>query len=522
MEDINRNANFVQLTKPAGVVSNVFETSTEWPYTADLSRYTTHQANRQRIISIVSASISIVAGFIGVYFFLAIDYRKRVFRHQLVMFLILHDLLKAIFLLVYPTVVLANYGAYNNLEFCKASGFFTAFAIEGSDIAILSFAIHVALLVFQPNNRVKRGSNYEGGLYRYRHSVYVVSILLPIVLAAIPFVSDHGYVPLTNWCYTPSRPIWYRLALSWIPRYIIMASIVVIYCCIYRHVKKKYSEVENTLLVDDPRRRRHRFTEMFKNFMGYLFCFTLASRNDETNLHNGNRSSLQSDISNETLQHFRSRRLQAQWQMRAIFIYPVSYLLLWIFTTVVHGMDLRYGLSVKPHIWLNGTAAFMQPFNCAVDTTVFLIREKPWKITTIKVDRSQTINYDYPRWRRLISFLPLFSLPKPLEVHQSNNMSYLKTESFYVEDANLHDFSGILSGDKTFLPPNIRGHSIANSNNSIPNDILFLYTNPSMATNNNVHSINYSNKNDRKWSSATEHSESLEELDFMDFLKNEK
>lgn len=521
MEGISRNAKFVELSKPTGTVSNAFEMSSVWPYTDDLSRYTTHQADRQRIISIVSASISIVAGFIGVYFFLAIDYRKRVFRHQLVIFLILHDLIKAIFLLVYPSVVLANYGAYDDLKFCKVSGFFTAFAIEGSDIAILSFAIHVALLVYKPNQRVKRGSNYEGGLYPYRHSVYVVSVLLPIVLAAIPFVSDHGYVPLTNWCYTPSRPIWYRLVLSWIPRYIIMASIVVIYCCIYRHVKKKYSEVENTLAIDDTRRKRHRFTRKFRNIMGYLFCFTLASKNDETQLHTVHRGSLQSDISSETLQHFRSRRLQAQWQMRAIFIYPVSYLLLWIFTTVVHGMDLRYGLSVKPHIWLNGTAAFMQPFNCAVDTFVFLIREKPWKITTIKVDKSQTINYEYPRWRRLISFFPLFSLPKPLEVHQSDNMSYLKTESFCVEDANLHDFSGVLSGDKTFLPPHIQEHSNTNSSNIIPNEKSFLYLNHSSEIN-DFHTMNYSKTNDRKWSSTTEHSECFEEIDFLDFLKHEE
>lgn len=513
---MNRNAKLVQPSTSVGTISNVYETSLDWPYTANLGRYTMYQADRQRLISIVSASVSIVAGIIGIYFFLAIDYRKRVFRHQLVIFLILHDLIKAIFLLVFPATVMANIAAYEDLKFCKVSGFFTAFAIEGSDIAILSFAIHVALLVYRPNNRIKRGDNYEGGLYRYRHSVYVVSVLFPIVLAAIPFVSDHGYVPLTNWCYTPSRPIWYRLALSWIPRYIIMATIIVTYCCIYRHVTKQYSDVENALAADyGSWSRRQRFTRKFKNFMRYLFFFKLTTKNDESK--SINRSSLQSDISQETIQHFRARRMQAQWQMRAIFIYPASYLLLWIFTTIVHGMDLRFGLSVKPHIWMNGTAAFMQPFNCTVDTAVFLVREKPWKITTIKVDKSQTENYEYPRWRRLISFLPLFSLPKPMEVCQSENINYLKHEAYCVENANMHDFSGILSGQKTILTPEARGNSIA-SNNSIPNEKSFLFANVRPVT--NTRTSNYTSFNDRKWSSTTEHSESVEQLDFMDFLKH--
>lgn len=517
MEYMNRNAKLVQPSTSVGTISND-EVSLDWPYTADISRYTMYQADRQRLISIISASISIVAGFIGIYFFSAIDYRKRVFRHQLVIFLILHDFIKAIFLLVFPATVMANIAAYDDLKFCKASGFFTAFAIEGSDIAILSFAIHVALLVYRPNNRIKRGNHYEGGLYRYRHTVYVVSVLFPIVLAAIPFVSDHGYVPLTNWCYTPSRPIWYRLALSWIPRYIIMATIVVIYCCIYRHITKQYSDVENTLAADyGSRTRRQKFTRTFKNFMRYLLFFKLTTKNDKESksIH---RSSLQSDISQETLQHFRARRMQAQWQMRAIFIYPASYLLLWIFTTIVHGMDLRFGLSVKPHIWMNGIAAFMQPFNCTVDTAVFLIREKPWKITTIRLDRSQTENYKYPRWRRLISFLPLFSLPKPLEIRQSENINHLKHEAYCVENANMHDFSGILSGQKTALTLDVRGNSIAGSNNSFPNEKSFLFANVRPVIDTRTRSPISSN--DRKWSITTEHVESVDQLDFMDFLKH--
>lgn len=60
---------------------------------------------------------------------------------------------------------MAKASVYYDLNFCKVVGFFTALSIEGSDIAILSFAIHIALLVFKPNQTVKRGMSYEGDYF---------------------------------------------------------------------------------------------------------------------------------------------------------------------------------------------------------------------------------------------------------------------------------------------------------------------------------------------------------------------
>lgn len=406
---------------------------------ADLHRYTEYQADRQRVISIVSSSISIFAGLVGIYFFLAISDRKRIFRHHLIIFLILYDWMKAICLLLYPVRVLVTSKAYYDVGFCRVVGFFTAFSIEGSDLAIISFAIHLALLVYRPNDRIKRGINYEGGLYRYRYIVYPVEILLPIVLASLAFIDNLGYTPLTNWCYIPSRPIWYRLVLSWIPRYIIMVSIIIIYICIYQHVTKQYSSVGRIVgdnIIESTMKQK------LRKFMGFLMFFKFSLTDDE--IHNTNNRLQRGNINNETVQQFKTRRIQTQKQMRAIFIYPISYIFLWVFPTIVHGMDFRYGLSIRPYVWLNGIAAFMQPFNCTVDTLVFLIREKPWRITSLKVDSSLTENYKYPWWRRLLSFLPLFRLPGSLE---SRRLNYLdsKNEISTSENANSHEISSIPS-----------------------------------------------------------------------------
>lgn len=92
----------------------------------------------------------------------------------------------------------ARASVYYDLKFCKVVGQCIALSIEGSDIAILSFAIHIALLVFWPKQTIRRDTNYEGGLFRYRNYVYAISILVPILLASLAFIHDLGYTPLTT------------------------------------------------------------------------------------------------------------------------------------------------------------------------------------------------------------------------------------------------------------------------------------------------------------------------------------
>lgn len=201
----------------------------------DFSRHETHV---QRILAISSSTTSIVFCVASMYMFFAIDPRRLVFRHQLIFFLLFFDLVKACILLLYPSRVLNSYTAYFSANFCHVVGFFTATAIEGADFAILTFAIHTYLLIFRPSLNVRVGNSrrVEGGLYRYRFYIYGTSFLVPIILASLAFVNDQGYVSFVTWCYLPQRPIWYRMVLSWVPRYIIIATIFTCYSLIYFHV----------------------------------------------------------------------------------------------------------------------------------------------------------------------------------------------------------------------------------------------------------------------------------------------
>ena len=102
-----------------------------------------------------------------------------------------------------------------------------------SDLAIFMMSLHMSFQVFNPS------TSHMGpdGLYRYRWAVYACFIVLPAFDAALAFTnSGNAYLAQGALCTLPIRPFWYRLALSWIPRYLIWAYVVFIAIRIYMHV----------------------------------------------------------------------------------------------------------------------------------------------------------------------------------------------------------------------------------------------------------------------------------------------
>ncbi|KAF2265702.1 hypothetical protein CC78DRAFT_542954 [Lojkania enalia] len=117
-------------------------------------------------------------------------------------------------------------------SFCQGSGFFVQYGTETSDLAVLVIAVHSALQIFRPS-RTTRGD----GLYPYRYYVYVGVLLIPATMAGLAFVNPRsGYTAQGAFCTLPIRPFWYRLALAWIPRYLIAVIILVLAVAIYTHV----------------------------------------------------------------------------------------------------------------------------------------------------------------------------------------------------------------------------------------------------------------------------------------------
>ena len=59
-----------------------------------------------------------------------------------------------------------------------------------------------------------------------------------------------------TFCYLPARPIWYRIALSWGPRYVILCTILGIYIAVYIYTKSQFGNFDanfstNSLVSED-------------------------------------------------------------------------------------------------------------------------------------------------------------------------------------------------------------------------------------------------------------------------------
>ena len=101
--------------------------------------------------------------------------------------------------------------------------------------------MHTALTIF-----AARKANSQTGLYPYRRAAYIFLALFSISVASLAFVNPSSpYVSQGTFCYLPARPIWYRLALSWVPRYLILCIILGIYLAVYLYTKSKFGDFDD-------------------------------------------------------------------------------------------------------------------------------------------------------------------------------------------------------------------------------------------------------------------------------------
>jgi G protein-coupled receptor GPR1 len=158
---------------------------------------------------------------------------------SLIMLLILSDLTKTLWLVVFPIYDMVNGPVQSDSPLCQASGFFLTLGIEASDVAVLLIALHTGLYIF-------RGGS---GLYPYRRYAYIGFVVTPLLLTFLAFLNSPAFVNSGEFCYLPTKPSWARQALSWVPRYIIFVAILVAYGYIYIHVTglmNKYGAVSKS------------------------------------------------------------------------------------------------------------------------------------------------------------------------------------------------------------------------------------------------------------------------------------
>lgn len=172
------------------------------------------------------------------------------------MLLLAADFWKSLWYMVFPAVSVSVGGIRTGSAFCSIGGFFLQTGMEaagecgyalallilglflrktdmGIDFAILAMSVHMTIQIFHAD------SKYFGpdGLYRARYAIYVTWLITPCFMAGLAFINRSGaYLSQGAFCSLPLRPFWYRLALAWIPRYLIWGFAIVTAFRVYRHV----------------------------------------------------------------------------------------------------------------------------------------------------------------------------------------------------------------------------------------------------------------------------------------------
>jgi hypothetical protein len=79
---------------------------------------------------------------------------------------------------------------------------------------------------------------------------------VPFLFAGLAFLNPQGaYEYNAGVCWLPIQPVWYRLALSWIPRYMIFVTILVLSFTVYFHVGNQFNSFQK--LWSSSRRESH-------------------------------------------------------------------------------------------------------------------------------------------------------------------------------------------------------------------------------------------------------------------------
>lgn len=87
----------------------------------------------------------------------------------------------------------------------------------------------------------------------------------------------------------------------------------------------------------------------------------------------------------------KKRRAQIQKNLRAIFIYPLSYIGIWLFPIIADALQYNHEIKHGPVMWVTYIDTCVRPLSCLVDVIVYLFKEKPWNYSWAKTESKYLI-----------------------------------------------------------------------------------------------------------------------------------
>lgn len=162
--------------------------------------------------------------------------------------------MKSLWFVLYDLVSITTHQQLKSSSaFCQVNGFFFTMGIEAADAAVFLIALHSTVYIFWPNR-----AGGDSGLYPYRRSAFAFFALWPVLMASLAFVTGtSAYVNTGQSCYLPTKVWWYRTALSWIPRYVNLLLILLMYGSSYLYIRvmmKRYSRRNSEIPMGRPDR----------------------------------------------------------------------------------------------------------------------------------------------------------------------------------------------------------------------------------------------------------------------------
>lgn len=169
------------------------------------------------------------------------------------------DLIRSTWYFTYSVARLRGHSDSRTTALCQLTGFFLSIGHEltgrsssgtrkpttyadhsflAIDFSVLFITIHGAIQVYLP--RVDP-LDPRYGLNPIRYYINAFLVIVPLLLASLAFINPQGaYEYNAGVCWLPIQPIWYRLALSWIPRYVIFVTIIVLSFAVYIHIGNQF------------------------------------------------------------------------------------------------------------------------------------------------------------------------------------------------------------------------------------------------------------------------------------------
>ncbi|EPX73682.1 G-protein coupled receptor Git3 [Schizosaccharomyces octosporus yFS286] len=206
---------------------------------------------RLRYMVIAATSISI--GFCLVIVFLRwfrrwFRQKAITFRDQLHITLFVVLCIRSIVQLLHPSISIHRPFFWDPATRCFTLGFFLLVLLRMSDYWILINVIHNALLVLNPTSI----DVDHGGLYRFRHTVYGLSIVFPFTVGALAFTNyESTFVNFQTRCFIPFRPARYYWGLNWGFDYFLTTIIFTLHLCMFISIRRKVKQFQS-ISCDNP------------------------------------------------------------------------------------------------------------------------------------------------------------------------------------------------------------------------------------------------------------------------------